>query len=152
MRTHHVLAVALASALTLAVESAAQAVITPGQPTERDVITARTEILSHCGTVAAQTMVSGSTIRTNFVFTNCVLGPGGVLLPVEATFGPLTAGDYTYEIYYRFETDPFTFLSSQPLVIAAVADPIPTANEWALIALGAILAVGGAWVLRASRF
>lgn len=138
----------MAAALSLAPNSAAQAVITPGQPTERDIVSARAEILSHCGTVAVQTVVSGSTIRTNVVFTNCVLGPGGMVLPVVASFGPLQPGEYTYEIYYSFETDPFTLFSTQPLVIAAVADHIPTASESGLMVLGAILAAAGVWTTR----
>lgn len=129
----------------------AQAVFTPAQPNAQNVIQAQSIIPSTCGLLGVETLVAGSTIRTTVSFGGCILGPPAPPLTVDAFFGPVPAGTYTYEVYVVWPepgSDPPLLFSTQPLVIAAAPAAIPTTSEWGRIALGLALAIFGVMLIR----
>ena len=142
MRLVLVLWLALVS-VVFAEDGAAQAVITPSAPSSNDVITARTDLFTLACTMNVQTNIAGTTIRTDIRLVGCITGPPPGIVPVNATFGPLAPGVYIYEVSTSIETDPPILLSSQTIVVSAVVPPVPTADEWALIALSAALGMAG---------
>lgn len=126
----------------------AQAVFTPAQPNAQNVIQAQSIIPSTCGLLDVETLVTGSTIQTTVFFGGCILGPPPPPLPVDAFFGPVPEGTYTYEVYVVFGSDPPSLFSTQPLVIAAAPAAIPTTSEWGRIALVLVLATLGVMLIR----
>lgn len=123
----------------------APAVFSPAAPTEADEIMARFHVLGGCETETT-TVVSGTVIRTTIVFTDCVIGPPLGPVPFRVFFGPIPAGTYTYEI--RQEGMLPELRSTQPLVIAAVAPPVPALSPHLLVVFGLALAGVALLVLR----
>ena len=118
--------------------------LTPANPTPADVITARFTV-QPCANRSVSTVVNGSVVTTTVTMIGCVLI---VAPPVEetATFGPLPAGVYTYEIYTRFDTDPPTLRSTQQFAVAA--PPVPALSALGYAVLAAALALIGFVVMR----
>ena len=137
------LALLAVTAAFLAPHVSGQAVITPSAPSSNDVITARSEVLSTGCNITVETTVLGSVIRAEIRVTGCIVGPPPFPVPIFATFGPLPAGTFTYEVFERRGNNAPTLLSTQTIVVSAVVPPLPTADEWALIALTGALAFAG---------
>ena len=120
------------------------AVLTPDSPTPADVITARFTV-QPCANRVVSTVVNGSLVTTTVTMIDCILITAP---PVEetATFGPLPAGVYTYEIYVRFDTDPPALRSRQQFAVAP--PPVPALSALGYAALAAALALIGSVVMR----
>jgi|SRR5581483_7632663 len=120
------------------------ATFTPSSPTAQDTIHATYSIVSAgCGT-SSSTVVTGSVVKTTVSVSGCLIGPPPSTSSLQSTFGPLTAGTYTYEIYEVYEGGPPQFISTQPLVVSA-AVPLSRAGLAALVlafAAVACLALG----------
>lgn len=139
---------ALTSVVLLSGNASAQAVITPPEPTEQTVITARSTVQSVGCDASVETVATGFSVQTTIFLTGCLLGPPPVPTPIDATFGPLAAGTYAYDVYVSYEGDVPELLSSQTIVVAAVLDAVPTADEWGLLFLASMLAIVGFLVSR----
>ena len=125
--------------LLLCATFAHAATFVPAAPTDRDVIVANFLIQGGC-TTTISTVVAGTTVRTTFSLSNCPVLPV-FLVPVHATFGPLPAGTYTYELYEILEGDPATLVSQQTLIVAATPAPVPALADGAgvLLLLGLVV-------------
>jgi hypothetical protein len=141
-----------APVLVEAQSSNGPAAFTPPAPTSADLIRARF-LAPGCG-LNASTSVSGNTVTTTVSVAGCIPGPPTFFVPFETQFGPLPPGNYTYEIYYRFEDDepPTTLLrSTQPLVIAVAASAtsdVPSLSFHGLAALVLAVVIVGTVALR----
>jgi hypothetical protein len=100
------------------------AVFTPAAPTSADVIRATFTVPGGCG-VDAATGVEGSTIRTNVILFGCITGPPPIPDVYEVDFGPVRAGNYTYEVVFHPEGSPPATRLQQPLVVTAAPAVTP---------------------------
>ncbi|HEV7766467.1 MAG TPA: hypothetical protein VGQ76_15805 [Thermoanaerobaculia bacterium] len=120
------------------------AVIYPAAPTDQDQIRATFSVPGLCLTELS-TVIEGSTVRTTVTLFGCVIGPPSFPQNVQAVFGPLSAGTYTYETYLLFaeESDTPELRSQQSLVVAASVPGVPTLAESSRLLLLVLLATVG---------
>lgn len=121
----------------------------PSAPTAADVITAQ---IRYQGLVCAfipTTTVVGTTVRTDVEIFGCVVGPPSGTLLEYVPFGPLPAGTYSYELYFRYDQSPPVLRQvQQPLVVSAAPAAIPALQIELLVLLGVGLALIAIFVLR----
>ena len=144
--------IAMAFSFSFALTAQSQGVFTPAvfsppTPTSLDEIEATFIVTGSCF-VQNSTVVVGTTVRTTVSFRNCIIGSPGPALPEKATFGPLQAGTYTYEIYLTVDDSQPALVWQQPLVVTQPPPPIPIASVEGYTVLAAILAIVAAMVLR----
>lgn len=112
------------------------AVLSPASPTSSGVITATFVVLPCERTVT--TVVTGSLVTTTVTMGECVIITPPIIHDT-ATFGPLPVGVYTYEVYYRFGTEPPVLRSRQQFAVQAPA--IPSLSIWGSLVMAASLTV-----------
>lgn len=132
--------------LFFAVRSSAQTAtvtFTPPNPNESNRITGLITFQYLSCTYLPTTTVTGTTVRTTIAVIGCVLGPPPGNLTLPASFGPLPAGTYTYEVYFQHGSGPPPVLGGQrPLVVLAMPAPgVPTVS--AVMSMLLIVAVAG---------
>jgi hypothetical protein len=105
----------------------------PAAPTDRDVITATFGVSTVCD-LDQETVVIGNVVRTTVTHSSCFPGPPPSIVDVTATFGPLPAGTYTYEVYEVYEDSggPPELTFTTTIVAAAAAVPVPALDGAAL--------------------
>lgn len=125
--------------------------IVPASPTSADVIAALIYTPSNCS-YTFSTVVTGSVVRTDAFFYSC---GGPSIGPVGAPeyFGPLPAGTYTYQVYWRYDLDPpgSTLGAERTIVVAPAAVPaaaIPTLGTAELLLLALSMSVIALLLLR----
>jgi hypothetical protein len=119
--------------------------ITPPAPTTNDVIhtTANFTWGQYCAHTLS-TVVNGNTVRTTDTISLCETVPDFTFpVSLPAQFGPLPAGNYTYEVYYRFANSSTPVLLGQQAFAVASFSPVPTLQPSALAVLALMLAAAG---------
>ena len=111
------------------------AVFTPANPTDVQQIRAAYTAPGICG-LNPTTVVNGTVVRTTVTVGGCVLGPPAFQITAYAFFGPLSAGNYTYELY-EVDLDSGNptprLVSSQPLVVTAAVPALSPAILFVLL-------------------
>jgi hypothetical protein len=120
----------------------------PVAPTSGDVITATIDILAVCDT-EAETVVIGDVVRTTIHFTGCVPFPP-FFHQTTAEFGPLPAGTYTYEVYFRFGDGAPELETRETLIVAAapLGAAIPALDRFGTIAMIVLAGLAGVMCMR----
>jgi hypothetical protein len=132
----------LAFVLYVFVAAATQAstTVSPPSPTSADRITASVDVSTLCGNSATAT-VTGTNIRMDITFNNCVIGPPVGGTKAVAQFGPLPAGTYTLQVFtndWFNPTNPPT-LDSQVIFVVTPA-VVPTLDAISIFILTSLLA------------
>jgi hypothetical protein len=96
------------------------------------------------------TTVTGNLVRTTITISGCLVGPPSFTVPAHASFGPLPAATYTYEIYEK-NGGPPSFVSTQTLVVAAATAPVPVLSRTTMLMLALMLAGLGSFAVRPAR-
>ncbi len=112
----------------------------PSAPTELDQIQATFTKTGSCA-FNSSTIVAGTIVRTTVSAANCVLGPPPVETAETAVFGPLPPNTYTYELWFRYESDAPVLRAQTQLVVAAPPALVPTLSPVFLTVLVISLAV-----------
>ena len=86
---------------------------------------------------SVSTVISGSTIRTTVEFSGGHVGLPPVGIQLFTDFGPLPAGDYTYEIYLAYGGGYTELRSTQSL---AVIDPPPAVSMLTDLSMSILIA------------
>lgn len=136
-------------ALAAVLPARAAVTIAPPAPTSADVLFATIDVPGGC-TITSSTTIAGSLVRTDVVISGCIVGPPPVPMTEVAHFGPLPAGSYTYQVFFREEAAPPLLESELSLLIHPAREPaaVPALQPVALTVLATLLAIAAFPLLR----